>query len=461
MHHYTTTLPTVQRRIMALPAPQFDNKSSKLVANKPHVAENSKPQQVQFVAYCKFCREGFKSESELVQHRRNHDRCPYEGCKFNANAKVVAEHIQRLHLKTNALVKIQDLTTPEQIEKWREERRKRYPTTANVQLRQQAREERCSRGERLQERATRFGDFQQRNHIRNMDSRNNKEGQFKKGQRNNKRDRRHNDKNPDDIKVQPALEQGVEPTVEAPETVKIIEKNSIKVQEPRKPFEVAKTIEENSSDDERATPRFKGTAHMKDYHEVETIVKEQAALSILGLYGSDSDDDTEDQEMPTISQTSPVAEQELSVVEIPIEDENIKEKSEILEEAPASLEQTEEHNDDDDNAPEELPISHEAVIPDSSQAPEKFTRKRKYENSHNGTDSKRKQRSVLDYSKLRSKPSVNPFLEKLLQDDIRHERNVLLQCVNYVVKNNFFGVGQPSKDESAIKSGDTVNKHEI
>lgn len=40
-------------------------------------------------------------------------------------------------------------------------------------------------------------------------------------------------------------------------------------------------------------------------------------------------------------------------------------------------------------------------------------------------------------------PSVNPFLEKLLQEDIRHERNVLLQCVNYVVRNNFFDPPPP------------------
>lgn len=32
------------------------------------------------------------------------------------------------------------------------------------------------------------------------------------------------------------------------------------------------------------------------------------------------------------------------------------------------------------------------------------------------------------------------LLEKLLRKEIRHERNVILQCVNYVVKNNFFDV---------------------
>ena len=32
------------------------------------------------------------------------------------------------------------------------------------------------------------------------------------------------------------------------------------------------------------------------------------------------------------------------------------------------------------------------------------------------------------------------LLEKLLAPEIRHERNVILQCLRYIVKKNFFGV---------------------
>lgn len=31
------------------------------------------------------------------------------------------------------------------------------------------------------------------------------------------------------------------------------------------------------------------------------------------------------------------------------------------------------------------------------------------------------------------------FVLQLLASEIRHERNVLLQCVRYIVKNDFFG----------------------
>lgn len=37
----------------------------------------------------------------------------------------------------------------------------------------------------------------------------------------------------------------------------------------------------------------------------------------------------------------------------------------------------------------------------------------------------------------------------MLAPDIRHERNVLLQCVRYVVRNNFFGLrGTPQKEKT-------------
>ena len=45
------------------------------------------------------------------------------------------------------------------------------------------------------------------------------------------------------------------------------------------------------------------------------------------------------------------------------------------------------------------------------------------------------------------------FMFQLLAPDIRHERNVLLQCVRYVVNKNFFGVGaQRSNSTSTQRS---------
>lgn len=116
-------------------------------------------------AFCSYCNEGFATQIDFQAHRRSHQKCPYDECKFNANELAVSEHIQKVHIGT----KIKDLTSPEDIAKWREERRKRYPTTANVQLRQQIQEMKQNRGEKLQDSKARFGDKKQKDFFERCD----------------------------------------------------------------------------------------------------------------------------------------------------------------------------------------------------------------------------------------------------------------------------------------------------
>lgn len=42
------------------------------------------------------------------------------------------------------------------------------------------------------------------------------------------------------------------------------------------------------------------------------------------------------------------------------------------------------------------------------------------------------------------------FSPQLLAPDIRHERNVILQCLRYIVKKHFFGVGDTSVSEDVV-----------
>lgn len=51
--------------------------------------------------------------------------------------------------------------------------------------------------------------------------------------------------------------------------------------------------------------------------------------------------------------------------------------------------------------------------------------------------------------------SVVFFSVQLLAPDIRHERNVLLQCVRYVVRNSFFGLESRSQLQEAIRDATT------
>lgn len=43
-------------------------------------------------------------------------------------------------------------------------------------------------------------------------------------------------------------------------------------------------------------------------------------------------------------------------------------------------------------------------------------------------------------------------LYQLLQGEILHERNVILQCVHYIVQQKFFGIGQPDASQSSEPS---------
>ncbi|CAO1331767.1 unnamed protein product [Diamesa serratosioi] len=422
---------------MALPNPFFNQKEIKNVqepkahVNKPrnnfhdrnqhgnkknynnnqNNNQNNDGQNQSWVAWCKYCREGFASDTELYQHRGGHVKCTFEGCKFNASVQVVDEHFQKVHNKTNPIVKIKDFSTPEDIEKWRQERRKRYPTAANMQLRQQSQEERFSRGEKLEDKKSRFGDKKERNQNRNKPP---------KDQNRVKKQKPKKSQHPAKINEQ------------VPEVKKVVMPG------------ITKKEVELSSDDEGyiKMPKFGGTSLMKNYHTVEEVIKEKSALTVLGMYGSDSDSNCESDNEGKLEDV--IMEQE-KIVELP----ELKET--VIEEAPAmdieeqpEVEENSPHTDNE--APDEAPIVHQQEEVANVQKPNDNNHLKRKREPFNKNNKPKPSSSVLNYSKLR-KTCGNPFLEKLLQEDMRHERNVLLQCVSYVVKNSFFGVGQAAKDE--------------
>lgn len=61
--------------------------------------------------------------------------------------------------------------------------------------------------------------------------------------------------------------------------------------------------------------------------------------------------------------------------------------------------------------------------------------RRKVQTNHQTT---RKRSHTDNFPHSRFKRRKVTLLEKLLENEIRHERNMLLQCVRYVVQNNFF-----------------------
>lgn len=97
---------------------------------------------------CEPCHQDFPSFPALVMHRNGHTKCSEPGCKYEGNAKSVEIHEEDRHLRFKpgkepqaqsrrpdgpAGATIQGLgyalQTEEQIAKWIEERRKRWPTS--------------------------------------------------------------------------------------------------------------------------------------------------------------------------------------------------------------------------------------------------------------------------------------------------------------------------------------------
>lgn len=125
---------------------------------------------------CSTCDRGFDSARDLHAHTEGHTHCEHPGCTFAAQRKIVQEHVKKAHrvegqpqegdggavrdaqgrvLLPPALL---DLIPPryrsaaavgdseEEIAKWREERKRRYPTAAQAEVKKAQADARAERG---------------------------------------------------------------------------------------------------------------------------------------------------------------------------------------------------------------------------------------------------------------------------------------------------------------------------
>jgi nuclear fragile X mental retardation-interacting protein 1 len=365
--------------------------------------------------WCETCDRGFRSLEQLDEHKLQHKVCGIDGCTFTGHPAVVKKHVEMQH--SNGLFEqIKKLDTPEEISKWREERRKRYPTKSNIELRQQVQEEKMKRGEKIMDPNNRFGNKRDR---RQMKSENPRTDSHPAKKKQNKRQRTE--------RPQPERKEPQKPVVQ------------VLVAETNTPLMIEDTN----------LPMFMGTASMKDYWKTEKQPAATNALtSLLGLYGSDSESENEDEQqctpVPDVQCTKP---EELFSV--------LPEKPEV----PPKIDVELEEGEISDSVPEPI----ETVVADnqiqrpetiSENGPRKRQRNRKNKNTANEKVDKVAvvpvKKSLMSHS--RPQRRTNTMLEKLLQTDIRHERNVLLQCVRYVVEQQMFGIGAENKESAAEAS---------
>lgn len=107
------------------------------------------------IPFCDTCDREFDSYYQYQTHMSQHRVCGLDGCTFTAHEKIVDKHIMLQH-STGLYDKIRNVNTPEDITRWIEERKKRYPSKENVEIRYKQQEEMVKRGELIGVRKNRF-----------------------------------------------------------------------------------------------------------------------------------------------------------------------------------------------------------------------------------------------------------------------------------------------------------------
>ncbi|XP_029664598.1 nuclear fragile X mental retardation-interacting protein 1 [Formica exsecta] len=335
--------------------------------------------------YCEVCDRDFPSKDTLSEHKSTHRVCGIDGCTFSAHPMLVEKHISMQH-RTGLYQRMKDLSIPENLEKWLMERKKRYPTEANINLRKAEELEKLQRGEIIKQN---FNIQTRTNRTANV--RQKKRRPRKRYAYENNNNYVHTDK----------LYRGL------------------------RPFPGISVLQE---EDNKAC-----IDEEVDLHE-ETNLYEK-------ITGNISDEDDVPQTSTTLEPTN------LPVI-----------SSSILPILVANYESEES----DDEGPEEVPVKRMKIeelqddkttkntiheeISDIQKCENDKLKSDKLNNESQKTVAKYQdeQKHEMNRTLIDNKNNIflrryrNKLLEKLLSRSIQHERNLICQCVKYIIDNNFF-----------------------
>ncbi|GFW38090.1 uncharacterized protein TNCV_835291 [Trichonephila clavipes] len=113
---------------------------------------------------CDTCDRAFSSETDYQSHVSSHIKCRFPNCQFEAHPAIVTLHKKMQH-DTGYADRINKLKNDEEIEKWRAERIRYFPTAANILKRKAEEAEKEARGEVIEEKE--FGKFKRQKQDQN------------------------------------------------------------------------------------------------------------------------------------------------------------------------------------------------------------------------------------------------------------------------------------------------------
>ena len=98
--------------------------------------------------YCEPCDKEFTTVSSFDAHNKTHEICRHPGCNFSASKKVIIAHFHGAHgLYSGSGFKTIDVegqkfrvllgTSPDEVSQWRADRKKKFPTTASANIKKE------------------------------------------------------------------------------------------------------------------------------------------------------------------------------------------------------------------------------------------------------------------------------------------------------------------------------------
>ncbi|XP_076179146.1 FMR1-interacting protein NUFIP1 isoform X2 [Ptiloglossa arizonensis] len=333
--------------------------------------------------YCEICDRDFLTEDTLSEHKLEHKVCGIDGCTFSAHPLLIEKHISMQH-STGLYHRIKNVSTPEDIEKWLMERKKKYPTKANIDLRKAEEVEKIQRGEIIKQ-------------TQNITKRKKK-----------KVLRLHNRKRT----TQKRSIQIFSDTLQQKKIYRGLQEFSgTYLQTDQSNNEISGTMNEENinfiSDEEETLVTL-----------TEPIITTSYIPNLVANYGSASEESDGPEEVPI--KKVKTDNDDVKIEENEIKTENILGKNVIVNNAFSNS-----------NVQQ---CSNLKLAASSFSGNINFKCKNKQIIELNRYSKDKEPKKIIN----KKQPHTSQLLEKLLSRSIQHERNLICQCVKYIVDNNFF-----------------------